>query len=156
MKYIKHSMWGQAKSNNNFRVVCVHQSLSEQIGVPQGSILGPFPLMVYTLPFDRQLSAANYGDLSHTSVFATFLYSSPLDEQQRSIWSLLPTLNVGSHDKTNDRINQSINQSFTVMELLSCLTRCSSCSRSSRSSALHLMSFCFSSSFAAQTRGEYP
>lgn len=100
-------MWGQAKSNNNFRVVCVHQSLSEQIGVPQGSILGPLPLKVYTLPFDRQLSAANYGDLCHTSVFATFLYSSPLDEQQR-IWSLLPTLYFLA--RTTKRTTESINR----------------------------------------------
>ena len=36
----------------------------------------------------------------------------------------------------------------TVMELLSCLTLCSSCSRSSFSSELHFISFCFSSSLA--------
>lgn len=37
---------------------------------------------------------------------------------------------------------------LTVMELLSCLTLCSSCSRSSFSSELHFISFCFSSSLA--------
>lgn len=38
--------------------------------------------------------------------------------------------------------------SLTVMELLSCFTLCSKCSRSSFSSELHLISFCFSSSLA--------
>lgn len=37
---------------------------------------------------------------------------------------------------------------LTVMELLSCLTLCSSCSRSSFRSELHFISFCFSSSLA--------
>lgn len=39
---------------------------------------------------------------------------------------------------------------LTVMELLSCLTLCSSCSRSSFSSELHFISFCFSSSLATK------
>lgn len=37
---------------------------------------------------------------------------------------------------------------LTVIELLSCLTFCSSCSLSCFKSELHLSSFCFSSSFA--------
>lgn len=39
---------------------------------------------------------------------------------------------------------------LTVIELLSCLTFCSSCSLSCFKSELHLSSFCFSSSFAAK------
>lgn len=44
--------------------------------------------------------------------------------------------------------------SLTVMELLSCLTLCSSCSRSTFSSELHFISFCFSSSLAETERDD--
>lgn len=43
---------------------------------------------------------------------------------------------------------------LTVMELLSCLTLCSSCSRSSFSSELHFISFCFSSSLAEAKKNQ--
>lgn len=49
----------------------------------------------------------------------------------------------------------AVTMELTVIELLSCLTPCSNCSRSSFSSALHLISFCFSSSLAVRKQKQH-
>lgn len=54
--------------------------------------------------------------------------------------------------KTLSQFSRKVPGHLTVMELLSCLTLSSSCSRSNFSSELHFISFCFSSSLAATKR----